>query len=114
MKLLLDYVKSLEAIYAHVGFEPDWVVYPISIRTLYFWNIVDGKIKYAETEEELETESGEYFESDVYTQRFYEKWTYPGENFTMVFEDTHTDGMKYFAIFDNSKHRPGKTNEPMK
>lgn len=37
----------------------------------------------------------------LYTQRFYKKWVYVGDDYSMVFLDTQTDGMKYFAFFSN-------------
>ena len=103
MKLLENYEKALQEIYDHVGFVEDWVIYPINDNTEYFWDCNGETIFFADTEKEFEDEDGNYYESEVYTQRFYQKWIYEGKDFTMIFEDTHTDGMKYFAVFDNSK-----------
>lgn len=103
MKLLQNYEKALQEIYDHVGFVEDYVIYPINDNTDYFWDCDGETIFFADTKEEFEEEDGNYYESEVYTQRFYSKWIYEGKDFTMIFEDTHTDGMKYFAIFDNTK-----------
>jgi hypothetical protein len=100
-----DYANALDAIYAHVGFVEDWVVYPIDDQTKMFWSIMDNEVvRYAETPELLDSD-GEYYESDIYTQRFYKEHVYRGEDYTMIFTDSNTDGMKYFSIFDNQKEQ---------
>lgn len=103
MNLLKNYKESLQTIYDHVGFEEDWVVYPILDNTQYFWNIDGDRVGYASSIQELENEEGESYSGSIYRQRFYEKHVYEGKEFTMVFLDTQTNGMKYFSIFDNSK-----------
>ena len=47
--------------------------------------------------------NGDYYESEIYTQRFYEKHVYRGNELTLIFVDTHVDGNKFFAIFSNEK-----------
>lgn len=103
MKLLEDYHNALQAIYDHVGFEEDYVIYPINDNTDYFWDCDGETIEFADSQEEFEQEDGGYYTSEVYTQRFYRKWIYEGVDFTLIFEDTQTDDMKYFSIFDNKK-----------
>lgn len=103
MKLIENYQKALQDIYDHVGFVEDWVVYPIDDCTESYWNADDTTVNYADTKEELINKNGEYYSDDIYTQRFYEKWIYEGEEITMIFCDPHVDGMKWFRIFDNSK-----------
>lgn len=102
-QLIENYQNSLQAIYDHVGFEEDWVVCPLDDQTEMFWNVEDDVVKYADSKEEFESEDGNYYEDDLYTQRFYSKHVYEGELFTMVFCDPHTDGMKWFRLFDNTK-----------
>lgn len=46
---------------------------------------------------------GNYYVDEIYAQRFYEKWVYRGNEFTMIFVDTHMDGNKFFAVFSNDK-----------
>lgn len=103
MQLIKDYEKSLQAIYDHVGFVEDWVVYPIDDCTDKFWNTDGETVYYADSEEEFKTEEGNFYSDDVYEQRFYDKWVYEGKDFTMIFCDPHVDGMKWFRIFDNTK-----------
>lgn len=106
-KLVEDYKKALDAIYDHVGFKEDWVICPLDDCTEMFWEIDSGGkefCRYAKTIKDIEDiDSGNYYEDDIYTQRFYNKWVYEGKDFTMVFCDSHTDGMKWFRIFDNTK-----------
>ena len=108
MNILENYQKAKQAIYDHVGFVEDWVIYPIDDCTRYVWKIIgtnlfEQKIQYANSVKQLnDKDVGDYYSAEIYTQRFYEKWVYPGEQYTMVFMDPHTDGMKYFAIFDNA------------
>lgn len=103
MDLIKDYLKAKQAVYDHVGFKEDWVVCPLDDCTHYYWNVEGKTVKYADTQHELETEDGSYYEDDLYTQRFYPKWVYEGDDFTMVFCNPGVDGMKWFRLFDNSK-----------
>lgn len=102
--LMAGYNDALKALYNHVGFREDWVVYPINDCTDMFWELPEGGsvIRYADDPEKMkDIEAGDYYESIIYTQRFYRQHVYRGEELTMVFMDTQTDGMKYFAIFRN-------------
>lgn len=102
--LLENYNESLRNIYRHVGLKEDWVICPLDTEaTQYYWRVDGDIVKYAESVEEFENEEGEYYEDDLYTQRFYPKHVYRGEDFTLVFCDPHVDGMKWWRIFDNSK-----------
>jgi len=106
MKLIEDYKIALQALYDHVGFQEDWVVFPIDDCTNSVWAIDGNHVKYADTVEAFESD-GDYYEDDIYTQRFYNKWVYEGAELTMIFCDPHVDGMKWFRIFSN-KLRMGK------
>ena len=100
---MLWFSKSLQEIYNHVGFKEDWVICPIDDCTEKFWNIEGQTVKYADTKEEFKTESGQYFEDELYTQRFYDKWIYEGKDITMIFCNPGIDGMKWFRLFSNEK-----------
>lgn len=102
MNLLENYNTALQAIYDHVGFVADWVVYPIDDCTDYYWATDGDEVKYAKTIDDFESD-GDFYRDDVYAQRFYEKHIYEGSELTMIFRDPHVDGMKYFSIFDNNK-----------
>ena len=107
MNIITNYEEALQAIYDHVGFKEDWVIYPINDCTNMFWKIIEEetKVQFANTKEKLlnEDRSDELYSNKIYHQRFYSKWIYVGELYTMIFVDTHTDGMRYFSIFTNSK-----------
>ena len=60
-------------------------------------------VVFHETEESVIEQDGDNYEDEIYTQRFYQKHIYRGRDLTLIFVDTHTDGNKFFAIFDNSK-----------
>ena len=103
MNALLDaFAKAKQDLYRHVGFTEDWVVYPIDNQTDHFWSVEDCVIKFADSMEQFESD-GDYYCGEIYTQRFYDKHVYRGEDLTMVFNDTGVDGMKYFTFFDNKK-----------
>jgi len=102
MEALTKYNEQLEKLYSYFGFTPDWVVYPIRDNREDFWRLTDGHVQYAESMERLNSD-GDFYEDSIYTQRFYKKHAWEGAEYTMIFVDTHTDGMKYFAIFTNNK-----------
>ena len=102
IKLIENYQKALQKIYDHVGFVEDWVICPLDDCTEMYWDTWDKKVRYAKSIEQYNGD-GDYYEDDIYTQRFYTKYVYEGEDFTMVFCDPHTDGMKWFRLFDNNK-----------
>jgi hypothetical protein len=68
-----------------------------------YWDTWDKIVRYAKSIEEYKSESGDYYQDDIYTQRFYDKWVYEGEDFTMIFCNPGVDGMKWFRLFDNNK-----------
>ena len=49
MDLMQTFNKAQQALYKHVGFEEDWVVYAIDDRTEMFWSETGTEVKYAET-----------------------------------------------------------------
>ena len=102
MELLNNYKESLQAIYDHVGFTEDWVIYPIQDHTEQYWDEDGSEVKYADSIEQFESD-GDYYQDDIYTQRFYNKHVYEGDKYTMIFCDPHVDGCKWFRVFDNDK-----------
>lgn len=102
MTLIENYNKAKQEIYDHVGFEEDWVTCPIDDSTDFLWTVDEISVKYAENIDKLQSDD-DFYQDDIYTQRFYDKWVYRGEDITMIFCNPHVDGMKYFRIFDNLK-----------
>jgi len=94
--------NAKELLYNHVGFVEDWTVYAIDNRMSMYWQIIEGEVKFAETMKSFNSD-GDYYLDEIYTQRFYEKHVFRGSQLTMIIVDTHTDGNKFFAFFDNDK-----------
>jgi hypothetical protein len=104
MDLINNYKKAKNLLYKHVGFQEDWVIYPIDDRTEMFWEIDEDSdcVKFAETINEFNSD-GDYYLDEIYKQRFYEKHIFRGDKLTMIIVDTHTDANKFFAFYDNIK-----------
>lgn len=91
------------------GFEDGYVVYALEDYRNYYWHLpygegCEGEVHYAETVKDLfDKDAGHYYVNDIYTQRFYDKWVWRGEKYTMIFCDTHTDGNKFFGVYSNDK-----------
>lgn len=111
MKLLTEYFELQKKVYEHFGYKEDWVVIPIDDGREYFWRLreegLGGTVCFAYTEKELKDEDGQYYESEIYTQRHLPKWIYRADGFTMVCVYTHTDGNRFLQVFDNDKERNG-------
>jgi hypothetical protein len=104
-KLLENYFLSQKQIYEFFGYEGGNKVFPIEDSTCYYWQL-DGKdddageVIFANSEEELKSQGGDYYSNDV-MQR-----PYRTSNYTAICVDTHVDGNKFLQIFDNLKERP--------
>jgi hypothetical protein len=109
--LLENFRKAKQDLYDHVGFVEDWVVYAIQDETDCWWKINNNPnmnkktVLFADNKIDLleDIAYGNYYENEIYTQRFYKKHVYRGKDLTMIFCDTHTDGNKFFTFFDNKK-----------
>jgi len=104
--MMTAFKDARQKLYRHVGFVEDWVVYPIDDRTEMFWRVDKDErefVRYGETPEGLDSPDDEFYEEEIYTQRFYKKWVFRGKKLTMVMVDTHVDGNKFFAFFSNDK-----------
>jgi len=105
MALMYNFYQAKKNLYDHVGFTEDWVVYAIEDCTRMFWQISNGWVKFAFTMGQFNSD-GDYYLHEIYTQHFYEKWVYRGEQLTMIFVDTHSDGNKFFSFFRNELEVP--------
>jgi hypothetical protein len=109
MKQLDDYNEAQKAVYDYFGFKEDWAVYPIDDRREYWWDMNATEVNFYDTKEAYETEDGMHSYSDeILHHRFYPKAVFEGAEFTLIMVDTHTDGNRFLAIYDNSK-RVGKS-----
>ena len=103
MKLLDDYFAIQKQIYEHFGYVEDWAVFPIDDATGYYWR-EDGKsVRFAEIPELLDDPDENYYQNEIYTQRFHTKWVYRSDDYTMICVDTNTDGNRFLQVFDNTK-----------
>lgn len=110
MELLNNYNEARQKLFDYFGYVEDWVVIPVDDTTHYFWQLDQqpdgsGEVRFADTEEELNTGEGNAYANEIYTQRHLPKWVYRGEDYTMVVVDTHTDGNKFLQIFSNEYER---------
>lgn len=102
--------KECEArhdLFEYFGYREDWRILPFDDSTHYFWFVDEesGVVGYANTEAELKAETGDYYESDIYTQRHLPKWVYRGKDYTMILTDPHVDMNQFLQIFSNEKER---------
>ena len=117
MKQLDDFLKLKHEIFNYFGYVENWVSIPIDDRREMYWqlnqnNNGSGEVVYHD--EPLTNdcvEDGHCFTDEIYTQRFLKKWVYRGEDYTMICVDTHTDGNKFLAIYDNNKEQTALTAE---
>lgn len=105
--MLDEYFELQKKLHDYFGYAEDWVVIPIDDCRGCYWFVdknEDSFVRYAPNKEDLVDEAaGNYYENEIYTQRFLPKWVYRGEEYTMICVDTHTDGNKFLQIFDNNK-----------
>lgn len=103
MNIFDEYFKLQQEVYDYFEFQEDWVVLPMDDRREHDWKIINDKeVQYGKKDDIL-NDTGEYYSDEIYKQRFYKKWVYRGKDYTMIMVDTHTDGNRFLAIFDNSK-----------
>lgn len=109
MKLLSDYFKIQKEIYEYFGYEENYRVIPLDDHTDYYWNITGegygGQVLFAiDINNVFDGTDDDGYSSEIYTQRFLKKWVYRAEDYTMICIDTHVDGNKFIAVFDNAKY----------
>lgn len=90
MELMTNYNDAVQKLYDHVGFKEDLVLCPINDCTEKFWSVNDEQVKYADSKEQFNSD-GDYYQDEIYKQRFYSKWVYEGKELTMIFCNPHTD-----------------------
>lgn len=106
MKLLDDYLKLQQEIYDYFGYVEDWVAIPIDDRREFYWSLDEDSVFYAKSKKFAKNRDGDDndgYEDEIYRQRFLPKWVYEGKDYTMICVDTHVDGNKFLAIYDNKR-----------
>lgn len=109
MKQIDECLALQKQIFEYFGYVENWVVIPIDDSREHYWKIVGGEghggaVMFAEEVETLHSD-GDYYEDEIYTQRFLPKWVYRGEEYTMICCDTRVDGNKFLRIFTNAKEQ---------
>jgi hypothetical protein len=104
MKQLDDFNEAQEALYDYFEFKEDWTAYPIDDRRKFYWHMNAQEVKFYDNKEAFETQDDMHaYTDEILHDRFYPKAVYEGADFTLIMVDTHTDGNKFLAIYDNSK-----------
>jgi hypothetical protein len=103
MNIIDEYFKLLQEVYDYFEFKEDWVILPLEDRREYDWQLIDDDAVQYGNKDNILNDTGEYYEDEVYKQRFYNKWIYRAKDYTMIMVDTHTDGNRFLAIYDNLK-----------
>lgn len=119
MDLLDKYESTKQKLFDYFGYTEDWVIIPLDDGRDYFWKLLPdhddeadpqkvtgGFVRFAESVEILDDKAGDYFENEIYTQRFLPKWVYEGEDYTMVCVNPRVDGNKFLMILTNDKRQP--------
>lgn len=103
MDIFNEYFKLQQEIYDYFDFKEDYVVIPIEDRREFSWTIINEEEVCFGDKDDIINDTGDYYSDEIYKQRFYDRWIYRAKDYTMIMVDTHTDGNKFLAIFDNSK-----------
>lgn len=102
--VIYNYNQAKQELYDYFGFKDDWAVFPIEDRRRYWWSMTASDVTFYDSLEAYQKSDGDHTYSDsILHHRFYQKAVYPGKDYTLVMVDTHTDGNKFLAIYDNSK-----------
>ena len=97
MELLENYIKALEELEEYFGID-DLNYYALEMKDDYF-SIFDGEeIGWAETEEDLENQDGEYYQEAI--KKVVEK-----EELTLVLINNYNGGDNYWIIFETKNKR---------
>ncbi len=97
MQLLENYRKAVEELEEYFGID-DLNYYALEIKDDYFTIFYGEEIGWAETEEELENQGGEYYQEAI--REVVEK-----EKLTLVLVDNDMGGDNYWIIFKTKNKR---------
>lgn len=117
-KTLSAYFALQQEIYDHFGYVEDWVAIPLQDQTEYSWFLIGdgpGTVVYSTKPftEATMTDGAAIYGSPIYTQRHLPKWVYRAADYTMVCENTQTDGNKFLSVFDNALEVTGPERDKL-
>jgi hypothetical protein len=107
---LTRYFAAKAEVHAGFGYQPNWREIPLDDAREMYWMLVGGEGEDAAcvyskkpfTEETLKTGQVIY-SSDIYTQRFLEKYVFRVAGFVMVSADPKVNLNKFLMVFDAAK-----------
>lgn len=97
MKLLENYIKAVEELEEYFGID-NLNYYSLEINNSYFSSYDDDAIGWAETEEDLKNEYGEFYISDI-------RQLIVKEELTLVLIENNNGGDDYWIIFHTDNER---------
>lgn len=105
------YFDLLKEVHQYFEYQEQWRVFPLDDQRGSVWKLQQepdgsGSVKWADSEEELQTCEGNCYSGEIYTQRHHDHWVWRAELHTMVLVATHCDGNILLMIFDNALERP--------
>ena len=100
MEILEKYFVLQKNIYEFFGYEEDWVVIPLDDAREYQWHLDEeaGHVWFWD-----KNDLSNIYSNELYRQRFLPGCVFPGDGYTMIVVDTHTDGNKFLQVFDDAK-----------
>lgn len=101
-KILDAYQAAHQAVYDYFGYEEGWVVLPFDDCRSYYWQLVGDTVHFADDKESIGPDGATYSD-EVYRGRHIEKPVIRKKDLTLIAVNTHTDGNKFLAIYDNAK-----------
>jgi hypothetical protein len=101
-KLLNDFNKSKELLFAHVGFEQDGGNYPIEDGfDYYYWQVNGQVLLYAESKEELIT--GQYHYQTICQDSYFPQSVFRGKYLSMITVNSIDERTLTLFFLDNAK-----------
>lgn len=105
MKQLENYQNALQEVYDYFGFKPGYVEAVIDDMTGNVWSIEHGsRVHFAKTQTDLFLERETCNDMEIIHSAHVKDPIMIGKEYTMLYCDTNTDGMKVMAIFEKKRN----------
>ena len=101
VKLLDDYTRAREAVFAHFGYKEDWRAFPVEDNTGMSWMLLENQVAWGDLTPEGIKTGQEFCSAIIYTYRHLSQHVWRAAEATMVLADTRTDGNIFLMVFDN-------------
>lgn len=112
MKLLDEMLAAKNALFSYFGYKEDWRVYAAQDYRRFWWSLDEDEenVTFADKKGTLDLAIGgdeealdACYTDEVLRDRFLPQSVYRKDDYTMILVDTHTDGNKFLAVFDNKR-----------